>query len=118
MEFSHIFYKEVSADEDNIFSVNLSENNDFHQIKFDKSKKYAISGLSIDSNIQMGVLLPNVEGKKALSDILRAYAQERNKFNLDLRISRKDWFDIRVPFRKITDVLINGFEYYATATQE
>ena len=35
--------------------------------------------------IQTGVLLPDVEGKKAVSDILRAYVDEKNKFNLDLR---------------------------------
>ena len=71
MEFSHVFYKEVSADQDNIFSVNLSENSDVDQIKFDKSKTYAISGLSIDRNTQTGILLPNVEGEKALNLILR-----------------------------------------------
>ena len=43
-----MFSTEVSADEDNIFSVNLSENNDVDQIKFDKSKLYTICGLSID----------------------------------------------------------------------
>ena len=64
MEFSHIFYKEVPVDEDNIFSLNLSENNKVDSLKFDKSKKYEISRLSIKRSTGPGVLLPNVEGKK------------------------------------------------------
>ena len=45
MEFSHVFYKEISLDKKNIFSANLAENNDVDQVKFDESKIYAISGL-------------------------------------------------------------------------
>ena len=41
MEFSHIFYKEVPVDEDNTFLLN---------VKFNKSKKYEISGLSINQS--------------------------------------------------------------------
>ena len=111
MEFPHVFYKEISVDEKNIFSANLAENNDVDQITFDKCKTYVISGVSIDQDIQSNVSLPNIEGKKALSDILRTYALEKEKFKLDLKIYKEDWFDITVPFQKRTDVLINGFEY-------
>ena len=34
MEFSHVFYKEISLDEGNIFSANLIENNEIDQISF------------------------------------------------------------------------------------
>ena len=46
--------------------------------------------------IQTSVLLPNVEGKKALSDILRAYVNEKNKFNMDLRFVKM--IDLKSPF--------------------
>ena len=46
--------------------------------------------------IQTSVLLPNVEGKKALSDILRAYVDEKNKFNMDLRFVKM--IDLKSPF--------------------
>ena len=77
MKFSHAFYKEIFLDEDNIFSANLMENNEVERIRFDKSKLYAISGLSINKKIDANLSLPNGDGKKALSDILRTYAEEK-----------------------------------------
>ena len=112
MEFSHVFYKEVPVDEDNIFSANLAENNEFKQIKFKNSKIHAISGLSIDQDDQSNIFFPNIVGKK--SDVLRTYAQEKEKFSLDLRIYKEDWFGITVPLQKRMDVLIYGFKYYDT----
>ena len=82
MEFSHVFYKEIPLGEDNIFSANLTENNRVEQVKFKKSKIYAISGLSIDQDAQPNVSLPNVEGKKALRDILRTYAEKKTNLTL------------------------------------
>ena len=66
MEFSHVFYKEIPLDEDNIFSANLTKNKKFEQIKFKKSKIYTVSRLSIDQDIQSNASLPNTEGKKHL----------------------------------------------------
>ena len=100
MELSHIFYKEVPVDEDNTFLLNLSENNKIDSVKVNKSKTYEISGLSINQSSGHGVLSPSIKGKKVLSDILRTYAAEKDKFNLDLRIYKKDWLDITVSFKK------------------
>ena len=77
MEFSHVFYKELPIDKDNIFSANLTENNEIEQIKLKKSKIYAISALSIDQDLKSNVSLLNIEGRKALSDILRVYAEKK-----------------------------------------
>ena len=76
MEFSHVLYKETLLDEDNILSANLTENNEAKQISFEKSNLYAISGLSINQDTTSNVSLPNIEGKRAHSDILRTYVQE------------------------------------------
>ena len=73
-----MFYKEIPLDEDDIFSADLTENNEVEQIKLKKSKLYAISGLPIDQDLTSNVSLPNIEGRKALSDILRVYTEENN----------------------------------------
>lgn len=52
--------------------------------------------------------------KERKSDVLRTYAQEKEKFSLDLRIYKEDWFSITVPLQKRMDVLIYGFKYYDT----
>ena len=98
--------------------ANHTENNKVEQIKFTKSKIYAISRLSIDQDTQSNVSLPNVEGKKALSNILRTYGEEKTKFNLDLKIYKGNYFDINDSFQKRTDVLITGFQYYHTTIQK
>ena len=118
MEFSHVFYKELPVDEDNIFSANLTENNEIEQIKLKKSKIYAISGLSIYQDLKSNVSLPNIERRKVLSDILSVYAEEQKSFNLGLKIYKEGYFDTIVPFQKRTDVLVNSFQYYDTTTQK
>ena len=52
--------------------------------------------------------------KERKSDVLRTYAQEKEKFSLDLRIYKEDWFSITVPLQKRMDVLIYGFTCYDT----
>ena len=119
MEFSRVFYKVIPLDEDNIFSGKILQKiTRLNRLALKKTKLYAISGLSVDQGIPPNVSLPNVEGKKALSNILRTYAEEKNRFNFDLKNYREDYFDITVPFVKRTDVLINGFKYYDTTTQK
>ena len=61
MEPAHVFYNELPLDENNIFSANLPENNEIEEIKFKKSKNYAISGLTINQEVNSDfVPLPNV----------------------------------------------------------
>ena len=52
--------------------------------------------------------------KEKKSDLLRTYAQEKEKFSLDVRIYKEDWFGITVPLQKRMDVLIYGNKYYDT----
>ena len=48
MEPVHIFYKELSADENNVFTANITEKNEVENVKFKKSQEYAVTGLSIN----------------------------------------------------------------------
>ena len=77
MEFSHVFYKELAIDDDNIFSSNLTENNKIEEIKIKKWKIYSINRLSIDQDLNSNVSLPTIEGRNALSDVLKVYEEEK-----------------------------------------
>ena len=54
MEFLHTFYKELPIDEDNIFSLNLSENNKVDSVKFDKPKNMKLAGFLSTKALALG----------------------------------------------------------------
>ena len=116
LEPAHVFYNELPLDENTIFSISLTENNEIEEIKFKKSN--AISGLPINQEIDNKefVPLPNTDAEHQLSDIMRPYSKEKEKFNLTLRMYTKESFDITIPKR--TDILLNGFQYYDTTTKK
>ena len=64
MELTHMFYKELPLDEDNVFSADLAENSETEQVAFKKLKKYAISSLSINQDTAEYIPLLNMQGKK------------------------------------------------------
>lgn len=51
MEPVHIFYKVLLLDENNIFTANLTKKNQAEEVKLKKSKEYAVTGLSIDQDV-------------------------------------------------------------------
>ena len=51
MEPIHIFYRELPLDENNIFTANLAGKNEVEEVKFKKSKEYAVTGLSINQDV-------------------------------------------------------------------
>ena len=51
MQPIHIFYKELPADENNIFTADIAEKNEVENIKFKKSQEYAMTGLSRNQDI-------------------------------------------------------------------
>ena len=116
LEPAHVFYNELPFDENTIFSISLTENNEIEEIKFKKSN--AISGLPINQEIDNKefVPLPNTDAEHQLSDIMRPYSKEKEKFSLTLRMYTKESFDITIPKR--TDILLNGFQYYDTTTKK
>ena len=116
LEPAHVSYNELPLDENTIFSISLTENNEIEEIKFKKSN--AISGLPINQEIDNKefVPLPNTDAEHQLSDIMRPYSKEKEKFNLTLRMYTKESFDITIPKR--TDILLNGFQYYDTTTKK
>ena len=113
------FYNELPLDENNIFSANLAENNEIEEIKSKKSKNDPISGLAINQEVNSDfVPLRNIDAWNALRDLIRIYSKEKDNFKLDLRIYNEESFDATIPFKKRTNILINGFQYYDTTTKK
>ena len=70
MEPIHIFYKELLADVDNIFTANISEKNEVKNVKFLKSQEYGVTGMTIIPDIKDSSILSVTNEKKleALSE--------------------------------------------------
>ena len=51
MEPIHIFYNELKIDGHNIFTANISQENEVENVLFNKNKEYAITGMTIKPDI-------------------------------------------------------------------
>ena len=77
MDLLHIFYKELPVDDDNIFSANVAENNEIEEVSLKKDKKYMVTGLSINQKTDTDVIIPDLNVRNSLSDMIRSYEEER-----------------------------------------
>ena len=57
MEPTHIFYKELHVDKNNIFTANIAEKNEVEEVKFKKSKEYAVTGLSVNEDTDSSLVM-------------------------------------------------------------
>ena len=51
MEPVHIFYNELKIEGNNIFTANISQENEVENVLFNKNKEYAITGMTIKLDI-------------------------------------------------------------------
>ena len=77
MDLLHIFYKELPVDDDNIFSANVAENNEIEEVSLKKDQKYMVTGLSINQKTDTDVIIPDLNVRNSLSDMIRSYEEER-----------------------------------------
>ena len=57
MEPIRIFYKKLSVDENNTFTVDITEKNKVENVRFKNSLEYAVTGLSINQDIGSALVL-------------------------------------------------------------
>ena len=79
MDLLHIFYKELPIDDDNIFPANLAENNGIEEVSLKEDEKYMVTGLSVNQKTDTGVVIPNLNARISLGDMIRSYEEERKK---------------------------------------
>ena len=65
MEPVHVFYRELPLNENNIFTAHLPEKNQVEEVKFKKSRGHAVTGLSINQDVESDlVAVTDTEKKK------------------------------------------------------
>ena len=121
MEPIHIFYRELLLDENNIFTANLAEKNEVEEVRFKKSKEYAITGLSINQDINSDlVAVADVDKQEAISNLIQKLVKEKKEPDLDLKIYCEEAFEKIIPFEKkeSSKVPNQKLTYYNTTTKK
>ena len=79
MEPIHIFYKELSVDENNTFTADITEKNEVENVRFKKSLEYAVTWLSINQDIGSAlVIVSDVDQQNFLSNTIQKLIKEEN----------------------------------------
>ena len=66
VELALIYNKELPIDKNNIFTASIGELNEAEEVRFEKSKEYAITGLSFYKDIDSSLVA--VTGTDRLTD--------------------------------------------------
>ena len=64
MEPVYISYKQLEADENNIFTANISEKNEEENVVFRNSQEYGVTGIIIKRNIDDSSIVKVIDEKK------------------------------------------------------
>ena len=117
MEPIHIFFRELPLDENNIFTANLAEKNEVEEVRFKKSKEYAITGLSINQEL---VAVADVDKQEAISNLIQKLIKEKKEPDLDLKIYCEEAFGKIIPFEKkeSSEVPNQKLTYYNITTKK
>ena len=119
MEPIHIFCKELPADENNIFTANITEKNEVKNVRFDKFFEYAVTGLFINQDVCSAlVTVTDIDQQNCLSNTIQKPVKERRDPGLDLKISNPETKDIIIPFQKKSGCTSIKLIFYNTATKK
>ena len=102
MDPVHIFYKEIKIDKDNIFTANISQENEVENVLFNKDKVYVITGMVIKPDIIDSELI-KIKGTKELDKISKEIQELTKNYeepDLTLSIYNKETKTLLIPFLK------------------
>ena len=122
MNPSHIYFKNINIDDDNMFTLNLSKENEIESIIFDKDHQYVITGLKINAELPDKNILKikNVKEQSRVSGEIQEIIKNYNEPDLTLYMSNPETKAIKIPFVKKskTDLPRIKFTYFNTLTKK
>ena len=75
-----------------------------------------VTGLSINQKVEPDVIIPDLNARHSLSDMIRSYKEEK-KLTKTVIFIKKDLFDITIPLKK-SYVLTTGYTYFDTSANK
>ena len=121
MEPVHIFYKDLPVDENNIFIANLTEKNEVEEVKFKKSREYAVTRLSVNQDIGTDfIAVGETDRQEVLSKLIQNLVKEKREPYLFLRIFNEEAMEKLIPFKRRSSKEVPFIEYtfYNTTTKK
>ena len=108
MEPIHIFYNELEIDSNNVFTANISQENEVENVLFDKNKEYAVTGMTIKPELVDSELVKVINTKELerISEEIQEKIKEYKEPNLNLTISNPETKTLVIPFQKKTETEI------------
>ena len=101
MEPIHIFSKELSTDKNNIFTANSAEQNEVVEVKFRKSREYAVTVLSINQDIHSDLVeVTDTDRQEEISNLTQRLVKQKKDPDLDLRMYNEEAFEKIIPSKK------------------
>ena len=92
IEAAHIYYKELVTDKENIFTANISQNNEAENKRFSKSHEYGVNGMAIKPDIGSYSLI-KVSDKQKLKEISEKnsrFSKKNKELKTDLKVSNPE----------------------------
>ena len=112
MEPVHIFYKDLPVDENNIFIVNLTEKNQVEEVKFKKSREYAVTGLSVNQDIGTDfIAVGETDREEVLSKLIQTLVKGKREPYLFPIIFNEEAMGKLILFERISSKEVPFIEY-------
>ena len=101
MDSIHIFYNELEIDKD-VFTSNISLENNVENVIFDKNKEYTVTGMTIKPEITDSELVKvkNIKELDRISKEIQEITKNYKEPDLTLSISNPEIKAVLVPFVK------------------
>ena len=120
MEPTHVSYKELPIDENNIFTANISEKNQVQNILFRKSKEYAVTGLAINQNTDNLNEVTDKNSKRILQELIESLLKEEkdDEHAYSLKLHNSKGYEKVIPLTKLPPLKFKYFSLQTKKTEE
>ena len=102
MNPSHIYFKEIDIDQDNVFTADFAKENEREHVIFDKENEHGITGLNINSILsdEKLVKIENVKEQNRISLEIQELIKNFKEPDLTLFMSHPETKSVQIPFVK------------------
>ena len=102
MDPVHIFYQEIEMGKDNIFTANISQENEAENVLFNKDKEYVITGMVIKPDIidSEHIKIKSTKELDRISKEIQELIKNYEEPDLTLSIYNKETKTLLIPFLK------------------